>query len=355
MPTATVNDRGIQFYYEDSGPLIGSYLTVVMVHGIAFNAAIYQLMFSAAEAHGLRIVAINRRDYPGSTPMSDDDITANGSPDNESWTEFFRQRAFEIGEFLAWFAQTQDIPKFSESETGKAEGGIALVSWSAGIRSTMGLMGFADRLPENTGKALDPYFRAFCLLDCPQSLLGIEAPGLYNPFYDFSLGDERFKTFFAFIDAHYDHADIHSGDVSTLTMQPRSTSPGTLTTMMPEEKGKVITPVTSRSELLITPGPVYYAMIKRMADKSTSDIWPRCKLKVFTCENSVWETVCSPWGLEKLCKEKERDGTLGKAFEMDWIPEGNHFDTALRYMPSVIDIIVIELIKDHDSGPACDG
>jgi pimeloyl-ACP methyl ester carboxylesterase len=41
MPTAPVNDSGLEFYYEDSGALDGPYVTLVFVHGTAFTAGAY--------------------------------------------------------------------------------------------------------------------------------------------------------------------------------------------------------------------------------------------------------------------------------------------------------------------------
>jgi hypothetical protein len=38
MPVATVEDRSLRFSYEDSGPLGGSYTTLVMVHGTGFHS-----------------------------------------------------------------------------------------------------------------------------------------------------------------------------------------------------------------------------------------------------------------------------------------------------------------------------
>ena len=37
MPVATVKNGTLCFSYEDSGPLYGSYTTLVMVHGTGFH------------------------------------------------------------------------------------------------------------------------------------------------------------------------------------------------------------------------------------------------------------------------------------------------------------------------------
>lgn len=41
MPTAPVDDNGIQLFYTDSGPVPGStdYTTLVIFHGSAFNSS----------------------------------------------------------------------------------------------------------------------------------------------------------------------------------------------------------------------------------------------------------------------------------------------------------------------------
>ncbi|TFY79113.1 hypothetical protein EWM64_g4895 [Hericium alpestre] len=103
MPLAPVKEEGAQLYYEDSGPVEGvHYTTLVLVHG----TAIFHPMMPFAEPNGLRIVAVNRRNYPVSTADTAEDLLAiaKGSP-AETQSAFLARQGLEIAEFLSWFIE----------------------------------------------------------------------------------------------------------------------------------------------------------------------------------------------------------------------------------------------------------
>lgn len=101
---------------------------------------------------------MNRRDYPGSTPFSDEDIllTAPGSPPEDS-DIFLRARAFEFAHFLAWFVREHDIPPIG----GQREGGLSIVAWSSSNTIIMSLMANLARLPDDLRDGLEPYIRSY--------------------------------------------------------------------------------------------------------------------------------------------------------------------------------------------------
>ncbi len=176
MHTATVDDKGTLFTYLDSGAVSGdTYTTLVMVHGHTYHARkrrliigssflIFLIIFSEtfkkliplASKCNLRVVALNRRDYAGSTPCSSEELAALDSADSDAHKSFLTDRGLEIARFMTWFIRKHGIPKASEDGTS---GGIALMGWSAGNITTLAFLSYVDSYPSEVIEALDPYVR----------------------------------------------------------------------------------------------------------------------------------------------------------------------------------------------------
>ena len=87
-------------------------------------------MLPFADQYGIRVVLLNRRDYPEATPFDEQEKTELAS----SWTsgqegadeirKIAKDRAKEIYNFLESFVASNDISK---------EGGITVVGWSLGV------------------------------------------------------------------------------------------------------------------------------------------------------------------------------------------------------------------------------
>ncbi|KAA1472407.1 hypothetical protein DENSPDRAFT_865631 [Dentipellis sp. KUC8613] len=330
MPVAPVDGKGTVLFYTDTGSLAGNYLTIVLVHGTAIHGGIFARMLPHAAENRLRLVVINRRDYPGSTPLTDEDLQALASPDAESRAEFFRQRALEFAEFLAWYVQNEKIPSYTISDDGKPEGGIVLLGWSSATTSTLGLLAFPERVPEKTREVLEPYFRAVCLYDAPRWVYGISDPhGFYRPLKDTSRpAAERAVIFQSWVSGYYAHPDIHSGDISTLTQQSLKEPAPSMNAMTPEEKDRVSQKdAVERSETHVvnTSAPVFHAQVQGALHEDTAWLWPRCKIKALWCQQSLWEVVSANWEISKLYKAKKERGEKVRVLESTPLPGANHF------------------------------
>ena len=182
MPLATVKNGTLCFSYEDSGPLSGSYTTLVMVHGTGFHngeqgfvvyltclirtripVGIFLPMIPFAAANRVRLVLINRRDYPGSTPLSDAELAQLGSPHLPTRAKALAQQGIDIGLFLAWLVREEKIPAMSVNWRGKRQGGIVLVAWSLAHTPLAGFLASADMLPADALRTLEPCLRAYCI------------------------------------------------------------------------------------------------------------------------------------------------------------------------------------------------
>ena len=120
-------------------------------------------MIPFAAANRVRLILVNRRDYPGSTPFSDAELAELGSSDLETRAKALAQQGLEIGLFLAWLIREENIPPVVIDRDGKRQGGIALVAWSLAHTPLAGFLAHADSLPTDVLRVLDPCLRAYCI------------------------------------------------------------------------------------------------------------------------------------------------------------------------------------------------
>lgn len=120
-------------------------------------------MIPFAAANRVRLILVNRRDYPGSTPLSDAELAELGSSDLETRAKALAQQGLDIGLFLAWLIREENIPPVVIDRDGKQQGGIALVAWSLAHTPLAGFLAHADSLPTDALRVLDPCLRAYCI------------------------------------------------------------------------------------------------------------------------------------------------------------------------------------------------
>lgn len=112
-----------------------------------------------ASQYNLRLILVNRRDYPGSSPYSDDDLRNVGdTEDDKGYEAFFKARAFEFARFIEWIVEHEGIPK--ADWTGNT-GGVFLSAWSAGNGYAVSILSYVDLLPETTRSIVQPFLRGF--------------------------------------------------------------------------------------------------------------------------------------------------------------------------------------------------
>ena len=80
-------------------------------------------MLPLASQYNLRLILVNRRDYPGSSPYSDEDRrNISNSEDLEAYEAFFVARASEFAKFTEWIITHETIPKADWKEKDRSEG-----------------------------------------------------------------------------------------------------------------------------------------------------------------------------------------------------------------------------------------
>lgn len=133
---------------------------------LAFTTGTFQRLFTFAAENNLRLVAINLRHYPGSTPLSSAELAALKS-DAGSQASFTRDRGLEIAAFLEWFIRKENIPKKTPSldriDGDQIAGGLSLLGWSSGNCITLSFLAHADVLSKESQDSLNTYLRAFVI------------------------------------------------------------------------------------------------------------------------------------------------------------------------------------------------
>lgn len=178
----TVGNNGTQLAYIDTGAPGGlyslSYTTIFAVHGEAYysrkscdyapvqvsnvtvTTAVFANVMSLAPVFGLRFVALNRRDYPQSTPYSSAELTVLSNGTDAEKTTFLQDRGIEIATFIDTFIQQENLPAVSSD--GKS-GGVAVLGWSLGNSFTIATIANVDTLPAAVQQRLGSYIRALIM------------------------------------------------------------------------------------------------------------------------------------------------------------------------------------------------
>lgn len=94
-------------------------------------------MFPLAAQTGLRIIAIQRREYRGSSGYTDAELDGlrKGDP------VFLDRLATLLGHLIQYLIRTHDLP---EPNAERTEGGVALLGWSMGCATTITLLSDAS-------------------------------------------------------------------------------------------------------------------------------------------------------------------------------------------------------------------
>ncbi|KAI0635407.1 Alpha/Beta hydrolase protein [Trametes polyzona] len=192
------------------------YITVFALHGTAFTSAVYEKVISLAGDHGIRFVAINRRDYPGSTPLATEDTSTLTSGSDEQKAAFLRDRGIETATFIDRFVQQFGVPPISRD--GKS-GGFALLGWSLGNVAALSAVTNIDALPDDARQRWAAGMRALILHEPPTVAIGTPLPPkVWSPQIDQSIPAEHRDAFFAqWVTSYFKHADLSTRDLDAIS------------------------------------------------------------------------------------------------------------------------------------------
>ncbi|EJD07447.1 uncharacterized protein FOMMEDRAFT_149976 [Fomitiporia mediterranea MF3/22] len=334
MPLIAVNDQGDSLFYEESGPPAKTgdlYTTLIIVHGTAFHGECFRRLLPLAPQHQIRLVLVNRRDYPGSTPYTEEDLEKIRVDNAETHDQFAKARAVEFAQFIKTFVENEDVPKASSDWK---RGGVVLLAWSSGNSYTLPLLSYIDAIPIDTREIISQYLRSHVMFDAPRWILGLPSNTAgFGVLTDKTLSlEERANSFSEWVSSYYTHKSLTSRKFEDLQVYPVE-GPGskrsTTSRMSPEElRETTCYEAVARSEIGARTGsPAIYAERIRRAlfNDELAKYLPRCGVDVVWCENSIWACIDCMWGLQAAREKADDQGIVGRPLRFFMMPGVNHF------------------------------
>ncbi len=380
------------------------YTTLILIHGYVWNSGmskllvpldsvvltdvtleIFSKLIPVAKAQGTRLLLVNRRDYPGSIPYTEEELvilpaSASTSDGDHlpairlNLLSYMRARAREVYDFLEELVRHDQVPPAKPKEN---IGGIVIAGWSFGSVWMLALLAFASSFP-TTDVSLSKYVRrVICygelwvllriepIVDVDDSdfsyvLMGYPPPeDPYNPLFDPVLGkEEKVVVFNRWVTGYFSHGD--SPDALERRKPLEDPSP-TIERLTLEDLATCVYPPPgelggSDSRLLLSAikyglfailreHALYYGRSKEglgCSDSESSegvgDEWSNTELRFIWCEQSVWEVACGIWRLRaELEDAKDRNAAL-REIRIVRIKKGNHFvcpSSNARYVSDV--------------------
>lgn len=334
--TINVDERSaVQFAYTDSGaPLTGDrcYTTIIAIHGMCFAAPVFKRVHALAQDRGIRFVALNRRNYPGSTPYSEEETNVLRNGTKEERDAYLRNRGHEIALFIDRFIEKTDIAPIFTTTGG---GGIALLAWSAGSGLLTAMIAHADTLPRPVQSRLSSYIRSLIFQESHGTQFGFSVSE-----FEFSLPrlvdhipnvEERHKMFGQWVSGYFEHGDVSTRDRKVLSwVVPSTKRIGTIYNMTKEEQEEMLCLgyEATLDMIFMTHfgkqlGEVYR---KTFFPGEVGGREPRLfkDLKITYFLGGICPAFAfdAAWNLEKDVKEA---GSKGRRVDVRIVPETNHF------------------------------
>ncbi|KAI0317833.1 alpha/beta-hydrolase [Amylostereum chailletii] len=302
--------------WADTGAPAGctSYKTLVLLHGFGSHAEIFSRLLPFAGKFKCRIITVNRRDYPGSGPYSDEErlmltTALESTPEAaETMREYMKARGREVYDLLRGLIVDENLP---------LDGGIIIAGWSYGSSWMLALLASISSFPANDVEVAK-YIHRVVTYDPPYHALGYPPPaGGYNPLFDPSVTrEEGVKLFGSWVSGYFKHGESPSElEYRTQLDNPRPT----LATMSSEDAAATKHPAptlpggSDHNTLTANIKHGVSAYIKDLAlypPADAEDPWRDVEWRYIWCDQSVWEM---PWGMHALRAELDEAAGAGKA------------------------------------------
>ncbi|TFK25401.1 hypothetical protein FA15DRAFT_590555 [Coprinopsis marcescibilis] len=317
LHSIVINGNGTQLGYLDSGPPPSSmtYGTIFLVHGIIFTALVFRRVMEIAAEANLRIVSLNRRDYPGSTPLSPSDLgfIVNGTDSQKA--QYLRDRGLEILQFMDVFIQTNLLPPISEDEK---TGGSALLGWSLGNSFTLPGIARASELGAETTTRLSHHLRSLIL----QANLV-----LWFPAFDGSIASEDRTPFtIQWLTGYFDHGDISQRNETALAFTVPTTAKVPSIFKMHDHLPKMLVPepfAVTGSDWLLSGnfGPQILKAYRSVCYSSeVKELFPRIKIWNLVGDSSGGFAIAAYWQVQD-----DDQAAGGENINYHVLSGGNHF------------------------------
>ncbi|TFK38971.1 hypothetical protein BDQ12DRAFT_698364 [Crucibulum laeve] len=295
-----VIDTGIEIAYVDSGApsTQSSYITIIAIHGMCFTAPVFKRVQVMASRRVVRIVALNRRKYPGSTPFTAEELAVK-----DAW---LADRGHEIATFTDIFSRENSLPRISD---GGEMGGIILLGWSVGVGEANAAIAYAESLPDAVRTGFTSQIRA---LGAP-IMLGLPMPEKnWAPFMVESIPAELcLPAFGQWVTSYFDHGDLstHALDVLSYVL-PSTSHHGTIYSMTKAEQADII---FDRKEVVVEGMYMFsfgtqlnFAYQRAFFDQATDKLFPGLKRSHLAGDQTASWRIAGLWVVEKEAQNRGR-------------------------------------------------
>ncbi|PIL34449.1 hypothetical protein GSI_03225 [Ganoderma sinense ZZ0214-1] len=254
MPSDGSTGSRLGVFHDTGAPQDSTdFTTLVILHGHNWHGGTFSRLIplAASSGYNTRLVLLNRRDYPGSTPYTDEEraMVAKLTPDDSEdaamlakagvrFGRFLRDRAREVFDFLEDLVRHDHIPPAQHS---KNTGGIVVAGWSLGALWMTSLLAYAPTFPVNDVE-LSAYVRRVVVFDTGNIVMGYpRRSDMYVRAFDPRLPpEERAASYDVWdralaISSYYPHG----GTLDTIAVRPLDDPPPTLSTLSGAERASM--------------------------------------------------------------------------------------------------------------------
>ncbi|ESK89692.1 hypothetical protein Moror_16909 [Moniliophthora roreri MCA 2997] len=316
----------IRISFTDSGapPNANKYTTLIVVHGTGFLGAGFAAMQALAPANNLRVVAMDRRGYRGSTPFTEPEMEdfRNGKRDSVDRL----MRVFVA--FLVSFIEKEKIPKLQEG------GGVGVMGWSSGVITALSIFSDPDTMGPETYSMLEEYLKDVILYDPPYLALGyplhpdFQSPAAYVPWNDpkATPPEEKYGRFAYWVSCYYEHDHTIISTQGLDGYDLRSRTNRCLAETWSEEQAKMFIDANAIPvEFDVRSHPSMQLHIRRNTERALFDkkLFPRVKLTYLYAPESPWTTVWAYLETKRLYMERNADDV--RSLEFVEMKGANHF------------------------------
>ncbi|KAL0573129.1 hypothetical protein V5O48_008832 [Marasmius crinis-equi] len=334
--TYTIIDD-IKVFFTDTGapPDSDDYTTLITIHGFGFSGACFESIQSQAHAYNLRVVALNRRGYHGSTPFSDQEIDAVRGPAESDARKFFERLGLHLSLFLEKFVREEKVPPV----LGRGKGGIAVMGWSLGGLFANALFANPDAMSEERYELLEGCIKDLVLYD-PGNSLGLPIPStlnLRNLFIPQISGDgsdpgKGFDQFIAWVTSRLEYT-TQDGIPTIESIEKTGALPKTEQNLADSLSRSEIERLTDAKAAIRSdmPVPVWQGILNENTQKVLFDeavaakFFPKLSITYLYAPHSVWLTVLAYGEAKKQYQQHIKQKTAIRPIQFIKVEGADHF------------------------------
>ncbi|KAH8077393.1 hypothetical protein BXZ70DRAFT_703108 [Cristinia sonorae] len=350
MPALQMSANGPLAVHDSGVPEgVETYTTLFIIHGYAWHSGVFARVLPHAAQYRTRIVLVNRRDYPGATPLSSLElgqlrVAKDAAPGTEVAVNdlrgFFKERAREIYQLLGRFIVSERIEKNS----------VVVLGWSLGVAFLSALLTYAPAFSlSEVNLNVAGYIKYVVAYDASQRSMGQPPPDIaYHPLQDpTSPIEKRVQQFSIWVSGYFRHPDIRASNLEMHDYQaaPRPTA---LTMSEDEMASAMYAPAGAEggSDEMLT-ATIKHGVFDELrvaallpAETSKRNEWARIRWRHIWGDRSAWGVPYSAVLLERELEEAKKAGKYTRPVENVCFEGANHFghwDTPDRFMRIVLE------------------